>query len=96
MSITKEEVKKIAKLSRIRLSDEEVNLFGEELSSILNWAQMLQEVDTDNVEQMSSTKEGMILPMREDVINDGNVQGDVLKNAPSAEYSFYKVPKVVE
>lgn len=54
MTITKEEVKKVAHLSYIKLSDEEVEIYTKELGQILNWIQVLQEVNTDNIEPMKN------------------------------------------
>jgi aspartyl-tRNA(Asn)/glutamyl-tRNA(Gln) amidotransferase subunit C len=95
MSLTEKEVRKIAKLSRIRLTDEEVVHFGKEISGILNWIEMLQEVNTDNVPRMSSVS-NITLPLREDVVTDGDCRDDILANAPDARYGCFAVPKVVE
>jgi aspartyl-tRNA(Asn)/glutamyl-tRNA(Gln) amidotransferase subunit C len=93
--LTEKEVRKIAKLSRIRLSDEEVVHFGKEISGILDWVEMLQEVDTNNVPRMASVS-NITLPLREDVVSDGNYRDAVLANAPDARYGCFAVPKVVE
>jgi aspartyl-tRNA(Asn)/glutamyl-tRNA(Gln) amidotransferase subunit C len=95
MALTEKEVRKIAKLSRIRLTDEEVVHFGKEISGILNWVEMLQEVDTNNVPRMASVS-AVTLPLREDVVTDGDCRDDVLANAPDARYGCFAVPKVVE
>jgi len=95
MSLTEKEVRKIAKLSRIRLEDSEIEHFQKELSSILNWVEMLQEVDTDNVEPITSVSQAN-LPRRKDEITDGNIRDDILANAPDSKYGYFLVPKVVE
>jgi aspartyl-tRNA(Asn)/glutamyl-tRNA(Gln) amidotransferase subunit C len=95
MSLTVEDVKKIAKLSRIRLKEEEIPRFQTEISSILQWVEQLQEVNTDNVPVLASVAH-VSLPQRKDEVTDGNIQADVLKNAPHAEYGCFLVPKVVE
>ncbi len=95
MSLTTAQVKKIAKLARIRLSDEEVVRYGQEISSIFNWIEMLQEVNTDKVPQMSSVS-SIGLSLRPDVVTDGNKQADILKNAPKSAFGCFEVPKVVE
>jgi aspartyl-tRNA(Asn)/glutamyl-tRNA(Gln) amidotransferase subunit C len=95
MSLTAADVKKIAKLSRIRVTDDEVVHLQEEISSILGWVEQLQEVNTDNVEQMTSVS-AMILPRRKDEVTDGDCAEAVLANAPKAEYGCFLVPKVVE
>jgi aspartyl-tRNA(Asn)/glutamyl-tRNA(Gln) amidotransferase subunit C len=95
MSLTAAQVKKIAKLSRIRLNEQEVEHYGKEISSILNWIEMLQEVNTDKVPQMASVS-SIGLHLREDAVTDGNMQADVLKNAPKSAFGCFEVPKVVE
>lgn len=95
MSLSKDDVKKIAKLSRIALTDEQVDHFQGELSSIFNWIEMLQEVDTDNIPQLASVSD-TTLPHRKDEVSDGDYVEDVLKNAPMTTFQCYVVPKVVE
>jgi len=95
MSLTEQEIAKIAKLSRIKLSDEESKRLGDDMSGILKWIEMLQEVDTEGVAQMTSVAD-VTLPLREDKVTDGDLQADVLKNSPNSEYGYFIVPKVVE
>ena len=95
MSLTEKEVRKIAKLSRIKLKDEEIGHFQTELSNILDWVEQLQEVDTDDVPPMSSVV-NMQAPIRKDKVTDGNCRDDVIVNAPDSQYGCYVVPKVVE
>jgi aspartyl-tRNA(Asn)/glutamyl-tRNA(Gln) amidotransferase subunit C len=95
MSLTTAQVKKIAKLARIRLSDEEVDHYGKEISNILNWIETLQEVNTDKVPQMLSVS-SVGIPLRADEVTDGDMQADILKNAPKSSFGCFEVPKVVE
>ena len=95
MSMDKATVANVARLARIRLNEEELDLYTRELSGILDWIEQLQAVNTDGVEPMSSVVEPL-LPEREDVVTDGNIQEDVLANAPEAAHGYYVVPKVVE
>ena len=95
MTIDKNTALKVAKLARIRLSDEEAEHYASELSTILHWAEKLQEVDTEGVPLMTSVAE-MQLPMRADKVTDGNYPEAVLKNAPNAQYDCFTVPKVIE
>jgi len=95
MSLTIEEVKKIAKLSRIKMTDGEIVNYQGELNKIFDWIEQLQEVNTDNVEPMFGT-EAHTLPMREDKVTDGDIRDQVLKNAHDAKYGFFAVPKVIE
>ena len=95
MSLTEKDVLKIAKLSRIRLKDGQAAYFQKELSSILNWITMLDEVNTTDIPVMTSVAHES-LPLRKDVICDGNIRDAILKNAPKADYGCFIVPKVVE
>lgn len=96
MSIDEKTVRKVARLARIALPEERVAPMVEELNGILAWIEQLQEVDVEGVEPMTSAVEGASLPMREDVVTDGNDPARVLVNAPKAEDGFFVVPKVVE
>ena len=95
MSLTKDDTKKVARLAHIRMDDDEIAHFTDELNGILHWIDQLQEVDTEGVAQMTSVAD-ITLPMREDVVNDGSIQEKVLKNAPTSEYGCFAVPKVIE
>lgn len=95
MSLSADEIKKIAKLARIRLEDSEVEEFSGKLNSILDWVEQLQEVDTDDVQPMAGVGEAT-LRLREDVVNDGDINKDVMSNAPSPEFGCFVVPKVIE
>lgn len=95
MALSKADVAHIARLARIHVDDEaQAKLVGE-LNHILGWVEQLGEVDTDNTAPMTSVV-AMDTPVRDDVVNDGNVRDDVLANAPEAADGFFVVPKVVE
>ena len=95
MSLTEKEIRKIAHLSRIKIEDSEIEHFQKELSGIIDWVEMLQEVDTSGVEGTASIAD-LKLPQRVDEISDGNIRDEVLQNAPNSQYGFFAVPKVVE
>jgi aspartyl-tRNA(Asn)/glutamyl-tRNA(Gln) amidotransferase subunit C len=95
MPITAHDVTKIARLARIRVTDEEKEHYAKEIGGILQWIEQLQEVKTDGVPQMVSVAD-MRLPLREDKVTDGHQQAAILKNAPQAEYGCFGVPKVIE
>jgi len=94
MSISSEQVKKIAKLARIKVDNQEVEFFGGELNSIFKWIEQLHAVNTDGITPMTAMEE-VSLPMREDKVTDGGIAEAVLKNAPH-KYGCFVVPKVVE
>jgi len=95
MSVTRDDVKKVARLARIRVSDEALEPLSKELSGILDWIEQLNEVDVDGVEPMTSVVDAN-LPLRADEVTDGNRQDEVLANAPRTEDGFFVVPKSVE
>ena len=96
MSIDEKTVRKVAKLARIALAEERVAPMAAELNGIMAWIEQLNEVNIEGVEPMTSAVAGLSLPMRDDIVTDGDNPDWVLKNAPKAEDGFYVVPKVVE
>lgn len=95
MTIDAATVRKVAKLARIRESEDRLESLAKELSGILQWIEQLGEVDTEGVEPMASAV-ALALPMREDVVTEGGDPAEVLSNAPAARGNFFVVPKVVE
>ncbi|RMF11783.1 MAG: Asp-tRNA(Asn)/Glu-tRNA(Gln) amidotransferase subunit GatC [Alphaproteobacteria bacterium] len=95
MSIDKATVEKIAHLARIEISEEALGPMAEELSNILTWVEQLSKVDTEGVPAMTSVVD-VRLPMREDVVTDGNCRDAILANAPKTDHGFFVVPKVIE
>ena len=95
MSVSPEQVRHIAKLARIAMSDEEIERLGPELNAIIGWVEQLGEVDTDGVEPLTGVIDQQ-LRLRDDAVNDGDCRDDVLANAPAAQHGFFAVPKVIE
>ena len=95
MSVSSEQVRHIAKLARIAMSDEEIERLVPELNNILGWVEQLGEVNTDGVEPLTAVVEQK-LRLREDKVTDGDCRDAVLANAPGAEHGFFAVPKVIE
>jgi len=95
MQVDEATVRRIARLARIKITDAEAKGLVAELSGILNWVEQLDEVDTAAVEPMTRVVP-IELKKREDVINDGEIADDVVKNAPMVEDHYFVVPKVVE
>ncbi|MGB0627038.1 MAG: Asp-tRNA(Asn)/Glu-tRNA(Gln) amidotransferase subunit GatC [Alphaproteobacteria bacterium] len=95
MALDTDTVRRIARLARIHVDDADLAPLADELNNILGWIEQLDEVDTDGVEPMTSVVE-MVQRLRADRMNDGNLQDDVLANAPAAADGFFAVPKVVE
>lgn len=95
MALDKAAVAHIAALARIRLSEAELEPLAGELSQILTWVEQLNEVDTAGVAPMASVA-ATGLPMRDDLVTDGNRRDEILGNAPRTARGFFVVPKVVE
>jgi aspartyl-tRNA(Asn)/glutamyl-tRNA(Gln) amidotransferase subunit C len=95
MSVDAATVRRIAHLARIAVKDEEVAHLQGELNAILAFVEQLSEVDVEGVEPMTSVMP-MAMKKRHDIVNDGEIAGKVLANAPATEDHFFLVPKVVE
>ena len=95
MSVSSEQVRHIAKLARIAMSEEELARLVPELNNILGWVEQLGEINTDGVEPLATVVDQK-LRLRDDVVNDGNIREEVLANAPEAQHGFFAVPKVIE
>ena len=95
MSVDIQTVRRVARLARIAVSDEDAERMTGELNHILGFVEQLNEVDVTGVEPMTS-----VIPMkikeRQDVVTDGDMPGDIVANAPAAAENFFLVPKVVE
>src|SRR5439155_5633637 len=95
MSIDAKTVRRIAHLARIAVAEDEVGHLQAELNAFLAFVEQLKDVNVDGVEPMTSVTP-MVLKTREDVITDGGIPDDIVKNAPASEDHFFLVPKVVE
>ena len=95
MSVDLATVKRVAALSRIRVSDERAEELVPELNTILGFVEQLNEVDIEGVEPMTSVVD-MEMRKRADVVNDGEMADAVTANAPASDDHFFAVPKVVE
>ena len=95
--LSNDEINKVAKLSRLRLDDDERDTFKVEISKVLDWVEHLREnVDTTKIEPMFGMGDKVELHTREDVVEiDTNVD-DIMSNAPEKMYNYVSVPKVVD
>ena len=95
MSVDTATVRRVARLARIAVSDEEVATMEGELNAILGFVEQLGEVDVTGVEPMTS-----VIPMqmkkRQYAVTDGHKAADIVANAPATEDNYFLVPKVVE
>jgi len=95
MSIDIKTVEKIAKLSKLRIPEEEKQKIAENLSSILEWVGQLDEVNVEGIEPLANVNDNK-LDCREDIVTDGKKPDDILENAPAQTANFFTVPKVIE
>jgi aspartyl-tRNA(Asn)/glutamyl-tRNA(Gln) amidotransferase subunit C len=95
LALDTDTVRRIARLARIRVPEDELPTLADELSRIMDWIEQLNAVDTSNIEPMTSVAD-IRLPQREDRVSDGNAREKVLANAPDRQGNFFAVPKVVE
>ena len=95
MKLDTNTINKIAKLARIRLSEQEAKDLLRDMNSILDWVDQLNEVNTDTIEPLANISSS-ILPKRKDEANDINSTDEILKNSPDKLEGYFAVPKVVE
>ncbi|MBI1390542.1 MAG: Asp-tRNA(Asn)/Glu-tRNA(Gln) amidotransferase subunit GatC [bacterium] len=95
MSISRDELKHIALLSRLELSDDEAELYTRHIGEILEYVEKLKELDIEGVEPTSHAVP-MENVMRDDVVGPGLEIDEALKNAPDREDRFFRVPRVTE
>jgi aspartyl-tRNA(Asn)/glutamyl-tRNA(Gln) amidotransferase subunit C len=95
MSLDAAAVARIARLARIRLTDDEKNHLAAELNGVLGWVDELRQVNTDGVEPMTSVV-GARLRLRPDLVDHSTDRDDILANATEPTAGFFTVPKVVE
>ena len=95
MTINLKTIKHISKLSRISVDDEKAKKLVGDMNSIFDFIEKLKELDTDNVEPLTSVAE-TTLKLRVDEVKSGNIRKDVLKNSPDENEDFFVVPRVVE
>ncbi|HUR43741.1 MAG TPA: Asp-tRNA(Asn)/Glu-tRNA(Gln) amidotransferase subunit GatC [Aestuariivirga sp.] len=95
MSVDQATVRRVARLARIKVNEEDVPRLAGELNSILHWIEQLNEVDIAGVEPLTSVVT-MKMKMRSDEVTEGYQPADVVRNAAAQEDNFFMVPKVVE
>ncbi|MDR3288497.1 MAG: Asp-tRNA(Asn)/Glu-tRNA(Gln) amidotransferase subunit GatC [Peptococcaceae bacterium] len=94
MRITREQVEHVAMLARLELSGQEVGEYTRQLDAILEYAAVLEELKTEEIEPTAHVMPLMNV-MREDSVRASLSQDQVLRNAPDAENGFFRVPKIV-
>lgn len=98
MTVSKDIVLKVAKLSRLRIDDQAAETFVPRLEKVIDWVQQLQDVDVTGIEPLANPMEDRVeeTVWREDVVVSGDQAADILSNAPKKAHDMFQVPKVVE
>ena len=94
MSLSKKDIEHIAKLAKLRFTDEEIAEMGPRLNSVLEYMDKLSELDTDNVEPLSHPVESINV-FRDDIRKNSIKTEEALRNAPKKDDKYFKVPKVI-
>ena len=95
MPVDADAVRRVARLARIAVAEDEVENLQGELNAILTFVEQLGEVAVDSVDPMTSVIP-MAMKVRADKVTDGGIADDIVANAPAHEHHFFLVPKVVE
>ena len=95
MAVDANTVRRIAHLARIAVAEDEVDHLKGELNAMLSFVEQLAEVNVEGVEPMTSVTP-MTMKKRADIVTDGGIAEDIVRNAPLSEDNFFLVPKVVE
>lgn len=95
MSFNEQTIKTIANLARLKFPKEDEAKFMADIDSILNWVEQLKEVDVTGVEPLVSVSPRES-DVRADVVTEGNIQAELMANAPESVQGFYEVPRMVE
>lgn len=95
MSLSSDDIRRIADLSRIDISDEQVGVMKNELNAIFHMIEKISSVDTSNVDPMPNPHDG-IQRFREDVVTESDNRIENMKNAPEQADGCFLVPQVIE
>ena len=91
----KETTKKIAELARIHIPENQIDLYTKKFEAVLNYVELLNELNTENIEPMSHAMSATCF-LREDQVIDSKIATEINKNAPDLDGNFYQVPRVIE
>jgi aspartyl-tRNA(Asn)/glutamyl-tRNA(Gln) amidotransferase subunit C len=96
MSLTRQDVEKIAHLARLSITEQEMPVYVSSLSSIVNFVNELSRAETDGVEPMAHPLDGQRQRLRPDVVTESDRREKYQRNAPSVQAGLYVVPRVIE
>jgi aspartyl-tRNA(Asn)/glutamyl-tRNA(Gln) amidotransferase subunit C len=92
--ISVQDIEKISRLAQISIANEKEQI-ADQISNVITWIEKLNEVETQNIEPMINVFDNS-LKLNSDIVNDGDISEEVLKNAPKSIYGYFAVPKVIE
>ena len=92
--ISPSDVRKVAKLARLELPEDQIETYTEQLEEILSYVAQLQEISTENIAPTTRAVE-VVNVMREDLVEVNNAREDILNQAPHREGDFFRVPKIL-
>lgn len=95
MEFSPEKIKKVAKLAKVKLSEEEITIFNNQFVAIAQIITKLQKVNTSGITPIHNPSPAHTT-MRKDIVTEGNCVKDVLFNSPKQSFNCFVVPKVVE
>lgn len=93
--LTPDEVRKVAILARLKLSEAEIEAFGRQLSHVLEYVDILNEVDTTNVEPMAHVAD-LSNVLRDDVVRESLPRDKAIANAPKSDGTYFLVPQILD
>ncbi|WP_130806106.1 Asp-tRNA(Asn)/Glu-tRNA(Gln) amidotransferase subunit GatC [Senegalia massiliensis] len=96
MSITKDQIKHVAKLSRLEFKDENIEDFTSKFDSVINYVEKLRSVDTTGVKPTYHPHSDIKNVMRDDVVKESLERDEIMKNAPESENGYIKIKKVID
>jgi len=96
MSLTRQEVEKIALLARLSITEQEMPVYVSSLSSIVDFVDELSRAETANVEPMAHPLDGQCQRLRPDVVSETDQREKFQRNAPCVQAGLYVVPRVIE
>ena len=95
MSVDRATVRRVAKLARLKVTEDQLPKLEAELNGILGWIEQLNEVNVEGVAPLTSVV-SVKMKKRADKVSDGHIPKQVLANAPATEDDYFLVPKVIE
>lgn len=95
MTLSPQDVKKIADLARIKITDQEVDKVTSQLSSIMDWIDQLRNVDTSHIDNCPHPEQSLMFERQDEVTETNHVE-EILLNAPATQHHMFAVPKMVE